>query len=84
MKKRYTFSFDEKVHADVVELIEGIPKTMRSQFIVDLLRLFKTMSVEEKIKLLQNCKEKETKETEKENNQPTKEKINLSKLFCSF
>lgn len=34
----YRFSFDKEKEKDVIEMLESIPKTLRSRFVVDTIR----------------------------------------------
>lgn len=75
MKKSYRFTFDTNTQQDVINIIESIPKTLRSQYLVEIIRYAHS-------KLLEcppvNVSSERVEKKEQVN------KVDLSKIFGNF
>jgi|GEM_PF-863451 len=89
MRKLYRITFNTLTDADVIEVLESIPKTLRSQYVAETIRFAKAKLLEctveenpEKQILKAKTITEETKEAPKE--EDSKSKFNLSKLMGGF
>jgi predicted proteasome-type protease len=91
MKKTFKFTFDMKTEQDVIQILESIPKVLRSQYIVEVIRFTKSKLLE--CSLVNNTdtivnepvKRDEPDKTEQESNQEkSKKKFDISKLLGGF
>lgn len=76
MKKSYRFTFDMDSHGDVVKIIESVPKTLRSQYLVEIIRFAHSRLFE--------CTSSGTLPTNDTPPKEQSEKINLSKIFSGL
>lgn len=57
----FRFSFDKIHHADVIRILESIPKSMRTMFVVDVIRYSMSQIMQIPVKKLENLDKKENK-----------------------
>ncbi len=94
MKKTFKFTLDTETELDVIQAIERVPKSLRSQFLVDVVRLVSSNLVNYALTQNDNFNlpekeniNKETQETKKDNqevNSKEKKKLNISRLLGGF
>lgn len=89
MRKLYRFTFNPLTDADVIEVLERIPKALRSQYVAEVIRFAKTKlldcTVDEKNQTKATGTVVQEKTTEKEGQaQTNNSKLNLSKLMGGF
>lgn len=85
MKKTFKFTFDTKTEQDVIQILESIPRLLRSQYIVEVIRFTKSKLLECSISN-NPIKQDENNKTEQENINQEKsgKKFNISKLLGGF
>lgn len=88
----FRFSLDRKHHADVISILESVPKSMRTAFIVEVIRLVSGRLVEipflnrksttqEPQDSINQDRKVLNPENEKQDSQNKKPPLNLSKIF---
>lgn len=94
MKKIYRFSFDIQKHADVINAIESVPKTLRTQYIVDVIRFALSKLIEMPVttwkqdksenSMDRNNMESFQKQEDRTRIETENKPVNLSKIFEGF
>lgn len=82
----FRFSFDRKHHADVISILESVPKSMRTAFVVEAIRFVSSRLVEIPFRNMSNRTEEEKKtpdspEPEQRESQGKRFSVDLSKLL---
>lgn len=87
MKKTYKFTFDTETEKDVIQVLESVPRLLRSQYIVEVIRFTKSKLLEcslgdnsSKEAAVHPMKQDESDATKQEQN-PPKKKFDISKLL---
>lgn len=87
----FRFSFDEIHHADVIKILESIPKSMRTMFVVDAIRYSMSQIMQIPVEKLGNLDKKENekilpldKQNEFTENKSKPEKQPLGSLSISL
>lgn len=73
MKKSYRFTFDTNSQKDIISIIESVPKTLRSQYLVEIIRYAHSR--------LLDCAPASVLPTNDKSQKEQFDKINLSKIF---
>lgn len=94
MKKTFKFTLDTETELDVIQAIERVPKSLRSQFLVDVVRLVSSNLMHYALTQNDNFNlpekeniNKEIQEAKKDNqevNSKEKKKLNISRLLGGF